>query len=99
MTLKVGKAIRGTGLAGAMAKARKAAYPNSYFPEKDKLVELEAKAILGYLMENMEVEVDTGTGKGVILDGTVEMNVKNKEGELVNLDVEVDTGTGKGKIK
>lgn len=70
MVLEVGDPVKGTGLAGAIANARRKAFPKEYNPAKDPLVKLEAKAIIDYLVENMEVsvQVDTGTGEGT---GTV----------------------------
>jgi len=65
MTLEGGNAIKGTGLAGEIAKARKKKYPD-YDPSKDKTLDGEAKAIIDYLIENTVVQVDTGSGTGVI---------------------------------
>ena len=52
MTLIAGDAVKGTGLAGAIAKARKKAFPAGYDPRKDKSVNLEAKAIIDYFVDN-----------------------------------------------
>lgn len=65
MALEVGDAVKGTGLAGAIARARKKAYPEGYNPHMDKLVNLEAKAIIEYLVENTEVTVDEGGHGGI----------------------------------
>jgi hypothetical protein len=53
-------------LAGALAAARKKAFPKTYNPAKDPSAKWEAKAIIDYLTENAEVTVDTGTGEGTI---------------------------------
>lgn len=70
MALEVGDPVRGTGLAGAIAAVRKEAFPKTYNPAKDPLVKKEAKALIDYIIENMEisVQVDTMTGEGT---GTV----------------------------
>jgi len=65
MALEAGNAVEGSGLAGALARARKEGYPD-YDPSKDQAVDREAKAIVDYLVANTEVTVDTETGEGTI---------------------------------
>jgi len=52
MTLEGGNAVKGTGLAGAIARARKKAYPEGYVSSKDPLIDLESKEIIDYLVAN-----------------------------------------------
>jgi hypothetical protein len=56
MTLEGGNAVKGTGLAGAIARARKQAYPEGYVSSRDPLVNLESKAIIDYLKANGSTE-------------------------------------------
>jgi len=72
MALEAGDAMKGTGLAGAIAEARKKAWGKKY-PLKDdaKAINLEAAAIIEYLVANTEVEVTdvepgSGTAPGTI---------------------------------
>lgn len=65
MALSGGNAIRGEGLAGAISRARKKKYPK-YDPAKDKGLDEESRAIVEYLINNIEVYVDPDTGQGVI---------------------------------
>lgn len=65
MALQAGNAVKGTGLAGAIAKARKKGYPN-YDPSKDKAINHEAEAIVDYLVDNIEVYWDEVAGEGYI---------------------------------
>lgn len=65
MSLDAGNAMQNTGLAGAIATARKEAWGKKY-PLKDdaKAINLEAAAIIDYLVANTEVlvtDVQTGT--------------------------------------
>ena len=58
MALEAGDAVRGTGLAGAWARARRKAYGKRYKVEDDaRGLNLEAQAIIDYLVENTEVVV------------------------------------------
>jgi hypothetical protein len=52
MTMEGGNAVKGTGLAGAIARARKRAYPEGYVASKDPLVNLESKEIVDYFSAN-----------------------------------------------
>lgn len=72
MALEAGDAIDGTGLAGAIAGARKEAYGPSY-PLKDdaKAINLEAAAIIDYLIANTEVEVTDVTSGSETAPGTI----------------------------
>jgi len=58
MALEAGDAVKGEGLAGAIANARKEAWGKKY-PLKDdaKAINAEAKAIVDYLVANTEVTV------------------------------------------
>lgn len=63
MALEAGDAVEGTGLAGALAAARKEAYGNDYSVKDDaKALNLEAKAIIEYLVANTEVSVTESPG-------------------------------------
>jgi len=66
MTIEAGDAIKGTGLAGAIATARKEAWGKKYPLKKDaKAINLEAAAIVNYLVANTEVTVtDVVSGLG-----------------------------------
>lgn len=72
MALDAGSAIKGTGLAGAIAGARKEAYGKRYKVKDDApAIDLEAAAIVDYLVANTEVEVTdvepgSGTAPGTI---------------------------------
>lgn len=66
MAIEAGNAIEGTGLAGAIAKARRESWGKDYDVRKDRGVNAEAKAIVDYLVANVEVTVDTETGEGTI---------------------------------
>jgi len=58
MSLDAGDAIKGTGLAGAIAGARKEAYGKMYSVKDDaRGINLEAAAIIDYLVNNTEVAV------------------------------------------
>lgn len=98
MALEVGDPVRGTGLAGAIAAARRKAFPKTYNPAKDPLVKLEAEAIINYLKGNMEVHVtvDTGTGEGQVDDDGVTVSTITGDGSINDPGVTVDTGTGEG---
>jgi hypothetical protein len=64
MALIAGSAETGEGLAGAIANARKEAYGDKYKLKDDaKAIDLEAAAIIDYLVSNAEVEV-TGVQSG-----------------------------------
>jgi len=58
MALEAGSAEEGTGLAGAIAAARKKAYGRLYKVKDDaRSIDMEAAAIIDYLVANTEVEV------------------------------------------
>lgn len=58
MALEAGDAIKGEGLAGAIANARKEGWGPDYKVEIEaKTINLEAAAIIDYLITNTEVEV------------------------------------------
>jgi len=72
MALEVGDAIAGTGLAGAIGRARKEAWGSKYPLNKDaKAINLEAQAIIDYLVANTEVEVTGVTSGGDTASGTI----------------------------
>lgn len=72
MALDAGDAIAGTGLAGAIAKARKQAWGKKYPLSKDaKAINLEAQAIIDYLIANTEVLVTDVTTGGDSAPGTI----------------------------
>ena len=72
MTLEAGDAINGVGLAGQIAAARKEAYGKKY-PLKDdaKAINLEAAAIIDYLVANTEVTVTAVQAGGDTAPGTI----------------------------
>lgn len=84
MALEGGSALEGTGLAGAIAAARKSVYGKKYRLKDDAAsIDAEAQAIVDYLVANAEVvvtagipvTVNTGTGEGETTDvgtGTLE---------------------------
>jgi len=63
MALEAGDALEGTGLAGAIAAARVEAYGKKYPLDKDAdAINLEAAAIIDYLVTNTEVAVAEAPG-------------------------------------
>lgn len=63
MAIEGGDAAEFTGLAGAIAMARKEAYGDAYDAGKDaKGLNAEAKAIVDYLVANIEVAVAEAPG-------------------------------------
>jgi len=72
MALDAGDAVEGTGLAGAIAAARKEAYGKKYSVKDDAAgINLEAAAIIDYLVANTEVLViDVEAGESVA-SGTI----------------------------
>lgn len=72
MTLEVGDAMEGTGLAGAIATARKNAWGKKYPVGKDaKAINLEAQAIIDYFVANTDVTVTNVTSGGDSASGTI----------------------------
>ncbi len=68
MALEAGDAVRGTGLAGAIAASRREAWGKSYRVEKDApALNKEAAAIINYIVANAEVSVTEAPG-GSVLD-------------------------------
>jgi len=72
MALEAGDAIEGTGLAGKIAEARKEAWGKKY-PLKDdaNAINLEAAAIIDYLVANTEVLVTDVQSGGDTAPGTI----------------------------
>ena len=66
MTLIIGDAALGTGLAGAIATERKKVCPQAKISDMAPSINADAKAIIDYLLANTVVTVDTGTGIGGI---------------------------------
>lgn len=98
MALEAGNAVKGTGLAGAIAAARRKAYPGLYNPKKDPVVDLEAEAIISYLKENMEVHIPAITATGAVGDDGVTVSLSTGKGTLDSSDVAVDVPERKGTI-
>lgn len=72
MALEAGDAVGGTGLAGAIAAARKEAYGGKYSVKDDANgINKEAKAIIDYLVANTEVTVTGVTAGGDSATGTI----------------------------
>ena len=72
MALVPGDAVKGLGLAGAIANARKEAYGSKYNVKNDaKAINLEAAAIIDYLVANAEVLVTSVTAGGDTAPGTI----------------------------
>lgn len=72
MALEAGDALQGTGLAGAIASARKEAYGRKYSLKDDAPgINAEAEAIVDYLVANIEVEVTGVTAGGDTASGTI----------------------------
>lgn len=72
MTLEAGDAIQNTGLAGAIAAARKEAWGSRYPLSKDaRAINLEAAAIIDYIVANTEVVVTGVTTGGDTASGTI----------------------------
>ena len=86
MALEGGDAVRGTGLAGAIAAARKKAYGNRYSVMADaRGLDEEAAAIIEYLVANTEVSVNVTVADGIPVETPDTLT-----GETT------DTGTGAG---
>lgn len=63
MALEGGDAVSGSGLAGAIAAARKEAYGRNYSVKDDAYgLNLEAQAIIDYLVANTNVVVEEVPG-------------------------------------
>lgn len=62
MALEVGDAELGTGLAGALAAARKEAWKDAKIKDMAKSCNADAKAIIEYLLANAEVSVAEAPG-------------------------------------
>lgn len=72
MALDPGDAMQGTGLAGAIAAARKKAYGAKYKAKEDaKAINEEAAAIIDYLVTNTEVAVTGVTAGSDPASGTI----------------------------
>ncbi len=68
MALEAGDALLGTGLAGAIAAARKEAWGKSYRVEKDApALNKEAAAIIDYIVANAEVSVTEAPGGSALV--------------------------------
>jgi len=99
MALEVGSARDGTGLSGAIAAARKKAFPKTYNPARDPLVEKEAQAIIDYLVENIEVHVPAATATGAVDSGAVTVDPVSGVGALDSTDVTVEIEDRTGTIE
>jgi hypothetical protein len=86
MALEGGDAVIGTGLAGAIAKARKRAYGSKYNVRADaRGLNEEAAAIIEYLVANTEVSVNVTVDDGILVETP----------DTIHGDT-TDTGTGTG---
>ena len=90
MVLEVGDPVEGTGLAGAIAAARKKAFPQTYNPSKDPLVKLEAEAIINYLVENQDRFKDIKSFSHYIVDRDT-LDEEAKRGNKMIISSKADT--------
>lgn len=96
MTLEGGNAVKGTGLAGAIARARRIGYPKTYTPGNDPLVNPESAAIVEYLVVNGLDDKKVKNYAGDLYPGY--LPTKLKGGDNVSLELVEDGGVSKLQI-